>query len=364
MKRLFFLLLTFAIAIDAYGQNTVAKLKYEDAEKAFYNGDYQSCISLLDETEELLGKSAPNILHLRIMSESKVWEADPYASYEQLETLRKLCDQYLKNYDIAGLEEKYRQIYDMAAGLPKVSTREEFAQLTETYKKETIAKHKEKLISENNLVFVEGGTYMMGEGKDAHEVTVSDFYIGKYEVTNRLYGNFKKNDGVGDVPVWPIAWDEAMGYCKWLEKQYGGTWRLPTEAEWEYAARGGNKSQGYKYSGSNDLDEVGKPLKSDVMGKYSLSPVGQHKSNELGIYDMTGNAREVCLDWYDKKYYTVSPKENPMGPDSGKERVVRGGSYWAALSSVYYRMKAGSPKKNWDAYNSYKVGFRVVYIPD
>jgi len=100
MKKILVVLFLSLAGHSIQAQSTIARLKYEDAEKSFYDGNYQDCISLLDETEKLLGKSAPNILHLRIMAESKIWAADPYHSYEQLEKLRKLCDQYLKNYDI------------------------------------------------------------------------------------------------------------------------------------------------------------------------------------------------------------------------------------------------------------------------
>src|SRR5690606_21962015 len=170
MKKYFILILTLTCFSFSYAQaqSTVAKLMYEDAEKAFYDGDYRSCIRLLDETEKLLGKSAPNILHLRIMAESKIWEADPYSSYEQLERLRQICDQYLKNYDIKGLEGKYREVYDLRDKLPKVNSREEFQQWrTQSIDKEN-AEKLNKIVTANNLVFVEGGTYMMGEDKHAH----------------------------------------------------------------------------------------------------------------------------------------------------------------------------------------------------
>src|SRR5690606_24320943 len=106
----------FNFSIQA--QNTLTKLKFEEAEKAFYDSDYENCIKLLDETEKLLGQPAPKILHLKIMAENKIWEANPYASYGQLERLRSLCNQYMQNYDIQGLEDKFKEVYTIYNTLP------------------------------------------------------------------------------------------------------------------------------------------------------------------------------------------------------------------------------------------------------
>ncbi len=368
MKIYFLILCTTFLCSVGKAQNTLTKLKFEEAEKAFYNADYENCIKLLDETEKLLGQPAPKILHLKIMAENKIWEANPYASYEQLERLRSLCNQYMQNYDIQGLEDKFKEVYEISTILPNASNQVELTQLKNKYEKETKAEQLEKIITENNLVFVEGGTFMMGEGKDSHEVTLSDFYIGKFEITVQQYYQYmgqlnEIDEKKRDTPIWCKTWEEAMGYCNWLEQQYGGQWRLPTEAEWEFAARGGNKSRGYKHSGSDDFDEVGWLKKSDRLGVYHFSPVGKKKPNELGIYDMSGNVTEVCLDWYDKDYYSVSPKENPMGPQSGTSRVIRGHSYWHAQSSIYYRIGV-KENKSFNEYCHNLAGFRVVYIPD
>ncbi|SFC80806.1 Sulfatase-modifying factor enzyme 1 [Parapedobacter composti] len=187
------LIISFVLfySYHSFGQNTVAKLKYEDAEKAFVAGNYRECIDNLNETEKLLGKTAPNILYLRIMAEGKIWEANPYESYEQVNKLQQLCKQYMQNYDIAGLENKYREVYELSNKLPKFSNIAEFTQLKEQLKTEQF----EKLIADNNLVFVEGGTYIMGKDKDAHEVTVSDFYIGKYEVTYGEWNGYLQSIG-------------------------------------------------------------------------------------------------------------------------------------------------------------------------
>jgi formylglycine-generating enzyme required for sulfatase activity len=201
------------------------------------------------------------------------------------------------------------------------------------------------------MVFVQGGTFTMGctseQGKDceddekpAHQVTVSSFYIGKYEVTQRLWKVFMgttvqqqrdKADtswpiwGEGDdYPMYYVSWDEALDFINRLNAATGKKYRLLTEAEWEFAARGGNKSNGFKYSGSNTLDNVA--WYDDNSGN-NTHPVGSKSPNELGIYDMSGNVWEWCNDWYDANYYRNSIQINPQGPSSGSYRVLRGGSW-------------------------------------
>ncbi len=129
MKTYIITFLTLWITCQAHAQNTVARFKYEDAEKAFYDGNYTNCISLLDETEKLLGKSAPNILHLKILAQHKLFIVNPRESYDRYEQLRNNCQIYLTSYDIAGLEEKYREVYEISNLLPKISSPEELAQM-------------------------------------------------------------------------------------------------------------------------------------------------------------------------------------------------------------------------------------------
>lgn len=215
------------------------------------------------------------------------------------------------------------------------------------------------------MVSVEGGTFMMGSNENngenpIHEVTLKSFYIGKYPITVEEFEKFiiatgyqtdaekegydvltdkwEMRDGINwsynvqgkkreneekNHPVIHISWNDADAYAKWA----GG--RLPTEAEWEFAARGGNKSKGYKYSGSDNIDDVAWYWNNS--GK-TTHPVGTKKPNELGIYDMSGNVSEWCNDWYDNEYYNNSPSKNPKGPESETFRVLRGGS-WADLDS-------------------------------
>ena len=190
----------------------------------------------------------------------------------------------------------------------------------------------------DDMVPVEGGTFKMGatpeQGSDTysnekpvHQVTLNDFYISKYEVTQELWqavmgnnpSNFKNNP---QNPVENVSWNDCQEFIKKLNKMTDKTFRLPTEAEWEFAARGGNKSKGYKYSGSNTLDYVA--WYEDNSGKMT-HPVGLKSPNELGLYDMSGNVCEWCQDWYGD--YSSGSQTNPLG-SSGSYRVNRGGSWF------------------------------------
>jgi len=206
------------------------------------------------------------------------------------------------------------------------------------------------------MVHVEGGTFQMGatsEQKDpyvlekpVHRVTLSDYYIGETEVTQGLWeavmgsnpSNFKGND----LPVEMVSWDDCQKFIKKLNRLTGRRFRLPTEAEWEFAARGGNKSRGYQYSGSDNIAEVA--WYTSTTNDKGTKNVKTKQSNELGLYDMSGNVWEWCQDrygWRHERYggYSSSAQTNPQGPSSGSYRVVRGGGWRidARLCRVSYR---------------------------
>ena len=187
------------------------------------------------------------------------------------------------------------------------------------------------------MVRVEGGTFRMGatseQGSDAwgdekpvHSVTLSGYYIGKTEVTQALWqavmgSNPSRFEG-SDLPVVGVSWNDCQEFIQKLNRLTGRNFRLPTEAEWEFACRGGNNSRGYKYSGSNNLGSVAW-YNGNSGGK--TRPVGTKAPNELGIYDMSGNVSEWCSDLYAN--YTSYSQTNPTGPQSGSDRVYRGGSW-------------------------------------
>ncbi len=188
------------------------------------------------------------------------------------------------------------------------------------------------------MVGVEGGTFTMGateeQGSDAysnekttHEVTLSSFSIGETEVTQALWQAVMGNNPsylTGDLncPVEMVSWNDCQTFITKLNEMTGKNFRLPTEAEWEYAARGGNLSQGYKYAGSNTIGDV---AWYDGNSGSTTHPVGTKAPNELGLYDMSGNVYEWCQDWYGG--YSSSPSTNPTGPTSGSDRVCRGGGW-------------------------------------
>ena len=188
-----------------------------------------------------------------------------------------------------------------------------------------------------DMVRVEAGTFTMGatsEMKDsydsekpAHQVTLTnDYYIGKYEVTQALWqavmGNNPSEFKGDNLPVENVSWNDCQKFISKLNLITGKTFRFPTEAEWEYAARGGKKSRGYQYSGSNNLSDVAWYYKNSGIKTHA---VGTKQANELGIYDMSGNVSEWCQDRYGD--YSKSSQTNPKGSTSGALRVYRGGRY-------------------------------------
>jgi len=186
------------------------------------------------------------------------------------------------------------------------------------------------------MAYVEGGTYLMGakrgsrDERPQHLVKLDNFYISIHEVTNHQWWeimgtNPSAFDGCINCPVDRVSWKDAQTFISKLNEKTGKKYRLPTEAEWEYAARGGKKSMDYKYAGSSDPKQVAW-MKSNSKGK--THPVGAKQPNELGLYDMSGNVFEWCSDWFNGSYYTIKGTHvNPPGPRKGKERVVRGGSF-------------------------------------
>jgi len=235
------------------------------------------------------------------------------------------------------------------------------------------------------FIWVEGGAFDMGSPHDEadrmddelqHKVSVNGYFMAKYPVTQALWekvmgsnpSSYSENGS--DSPVEMVSWNDCHVFIEKINKQLGSNYRLPTEAEWEFAARGGIKSKGYNYSGSDKIDEaawyagnrfieieknalfgLSKKMEIQYLGTH---PVGKKKPNELGIYDMSGNVWEWCADWYG--YYPTSAQTNPQGPSTGSGRVFRGGSWYSRAQFCR------SAHRNYDAphYRSFHLGFRLV----
>jgi formylglycine-generating enzyme required for sulfatase activity len=228
------------------------------------------------------------------------------------------------------------------------------------------------------MISVKGGTFQMGDKDIAdpvHKVTLSDFEIGKYPVTQKLWNDIMGNNPSSfkgeDLPVEQVSWDDCQEFLKKLSQNTGKKYRLPTEAEWEFAARGGIFSKSFQYAGSNDLNEVGwywensgdKKLSGEwkaeliIQNKCRTHPIGQKNANELGLFDMSGNVFEWCADWYDK--YTSETQTNPAGPASGSYRVLRGGSWGGGARGCRVALRSS----NTPEVRNDNIGFRLASSP-
>jgi len=253
------------------------------------------------------------------------------------------------------------------------------------------------------FIHVQGGAYFRGtkEGiKDeqpVHLVTLASFQMSKYEITNgqfavflNEYGTKKIKAGLDSLkpiitetsgssdwglhftngtwstskdsfPVVNVSWYGAVEYCKWVSLKTGKTFRLPTEAEWEFAARGGRTSKNYMYAGGNNSEDIAWQSENscDINPKsknYGLHRIGLKNKNELGLYDMSGNVSEWCSDWYDENFYSIKLQDNPQGAKKGEYKVIRGGAW--NFGSIYCK----TAMRYWslpDAMTNY-IGFRVV----
>lgn len=219
-----------------------------------------------------------------------------------------------------------------------------------------------------NMIRVKKGTFTMGatteqtgadtDEKPAHSVTLTkSYYLGETEVTQELYqavmGTNPSYFAGTQKPVEKVSWNDCQTFITKLNSLTGLTFRLPTEAEWEYAARGGNQSKGYLYSGSNTIGNVA--WYTDNSGS-STHNVKSKAPNELGIYDMSGNVWEWCQDWYDSSYYSSSPSTDPTGPTSGSYRVLRGGCWYSIATYCRVAIRLYSTPSN----TYYHNGFRLA----
>jgi len=231
------------------------------------------------------------------------------------------------------------------------------------------------------MVLIEGGEYEMGNNngnndeKPVHSVSVDSFWMGKYPVTQKEWLQIMKNNPSrfkGDWhPVEMVSWVEAIAFCNKISERDGydlayqvlnksvtcdftkNGYRLPTEAEWEYAARGGAVSEGFSYSGSDDLEKVA--WHGGNSGNITHG-VGQKQPNELGLFDLTGHIWEWCWDFYSEDYYQISQRSNPKGPTKGKKVIIRGGSWQDSFTNMRYTLRSSADPHKLRKY----IGFRLV----
>lgn len=225
---------------------------------------------------------------------------------------------------------------------------------------------KELFDFDRDMVLIEGGKFLMGaletdefageDTKPQHEVELSSFYMSRYDVTNKLWkfvmGTIPSDWKYNNFPVTNVSWlDIKKGFLPKFNKITGKKFTLPTEAQWEYVARGGQKSKGCVYAGSDYLEEI---AWFHGNSGSSLHSVGKKKPNELGVYDIIGNVCVWCLDWYRPRYYRNSPKFNPAGGKSGKTKVLRGSDFVTLDCNIAIRCSA--VPKDCDSL----WGFRIV----
>jgi len=235
------------------------------------------------------------------------------------------------------------------------------------------------------LRLIPGGGYLIGSPDDEpgrylnegpqHYVTLSPFYITVTEITNAQYGRFlaatshpaplywrDKNLNAPDQPVVGISWYDAVAFAQWLSRETGETYRLPTEAEWEAASRGGLTGQPFPWG--TELPDAGGRFRANYHpntyaddGYRYTAPVGRFPANDYGLFDMAGNVAEWCRDCYKTSYYTQSPALNPGGPRTGKTRVLRGGSWYSRARDLRCATRQAALPNNADGF----IGFRLVH---
>jgi formylglycine-generating enzyme required for sulfatase activity len=216
------------------------------------------------------------------------------------------------------------------------------------------------------LVHLASGSFLMGNATNlagsgpVHRVRLSEFWIGQCEVTNAQFERFRKRrrppeSQADNQPVMYVTWHDAVQYCDWLSRKERRHYRLPTEAEWEYAARGGLEQKDYPWG---DAPAQGRA----AVGLLQTRPVGSYPPNGFGLYDVAGNVDEWMLDWYDEQYYRRSPPVDPQGPSEPpkiKTMVIRGCSFGGCWTPYVWLRRSGAPDWGWGIG---AIGFRVVMV--
>ena len=361
------ILLLAALTVAAQNYSPCYKEKYEAGVSLYNKGDYNGA-----KAKFVAAKGCP----MPNTKEANVWIGKCNAEINRIEEEKRKTEAEAAKRK-AEEEQKKQEAEKKAAEAKK---KEEEA--AEAKRQADEAAKKQSLVFTVNsvtfkMVYVAGGTFTMGCTNEkafdcadcesfAHSVTLSDYHIGETEVTQALWravmGNSPSKHKGDSLPVEQVNWNDCQEFCNKLnnllrdELPSGCRFALPTEAQWEYAAKGGNKSKGYLYSGSNNVNDVAGCLTIDRFhGNYDgPKPVKTKLPNELGLYDMTGNVEEWCQDWYSKDYFCVSPSKDPPGPPSGEFRVCRSCNWQHCWVICRGR---GTPE-----YRSTEIGFRLSIV--
>jgi len=300
-------------------KSQIAEYFEDEGDKAMNNNLYQIAIENYQQSLEIIPYY--NDVKEKLETTQRIWEDADLQAFEQAKDLNTIpaYEQYLSNFP--------QGIYSL-----------EVQRRINTLNEENSRREQENMTRyENRMIYVEGGTFEMGctleqydcdsDEKPVHEVTLRSFYISKFEITQKLWkqimgDNPSRFSDCENCPVENVSWNDVQSFIQKLNQQTGLNYRLPTEAEWEFAAKGGNRSNGYLYSGGNNINEI---AWYDGNSNRVTHPVGEKKSNELGLYDMTGNVLEWCNDRYGN--YSDYSQYNPQGSRSGSNRIYRGGCW-------------------------------------
>jgi len=358
------LLLTFSVTtVHAIPESVKAKLEYIKADKMYNQGQYDSAIQHTINAQMLLGgKSSAQLEYMKGRSYFHAGQlSKSMAAIEAFFELSPESSSDSKMY--TEMVDYYGKVNDaLVAEKNEISKKEAARKFLEQQTKEAQPKLQKML---NEMVKVPEGCFEMGDGKKnltKHKVCLDSFFIGKTEVTQSQwlavmgttpsYAPFKECNG--DCPVERVSWEDIPKFLEMLNKKTGKEYRLPTEAEWEYACRSGGKEQ--KYCGGDSIDEL-----AWYAGNSSKpQKVAQKQANGLGLYDMSGNVWEWVQDWYAPNYYKESPVKNPTGPTGETTtlgfRSFRGGSwnYDTTRSRSVYRSGHAPVLRRFD------LGFRLV----
>jgi formylglycine-generating enzyme required for sulfatase activity len=363
-------------AARARGEIKLAIEKWERAKKCSDKPSNNNLESKIKDAEKLLKPTKPTPIPPRPQNPIPAQVSEKEREREKLrierETERQRIERDQTAWTIAQKADNiaaYQGYLDeFPIGIYRFSAKKRISELTPASQRvDDVVIVTENFFIDLNMVAVKGGSFIMGndnsrynDEKPAHEIQLNDFSMSKYEITIEQWKTVMKKlpEGLdakecGDCPVHNVSWSDIQTFIAELNKKTNKKYRLPTEAEWEYAARGGSQTNKFSYAGGNDAMLIGWFSENS---KSKPNSVGKKIPNELGIYDMTGNVREWCSDFYDENYYKNATPNNPKGATTGTARVFRGGDFNDVKEDLSLTLR-GSQTENFLDKN---LGFRLV----